>query len=33
MLKDFFTKNLSLKGLALMLAALLWMIARHWAVR
>lgn len=33
MLKDFFTRNISLKLLALILAVVLWAIARFWVVR
>jgi hypothetical protein len=33
MLKDFFTRNISLKLLALVLAIVLWAIARFWVVR
>ena len=33
MLKDFFTRNISLKLLALILSVVLWAIARFWVVR
>ena len=33
MLKDFFTRNISLKLLALILAVVLWAIARFWIVK
>jgi len=33
MLKEFFTKNTGLKLLALVLAVILWSIARFWAVK
>lgn len=33
MLKEFFTKNAGLKLLALVLAIVLWSIARFWAVK
>ena len=32
-LKDFLTKNIWLKTLALILAMILWVIARFWAVK
>jgi hypothetical protein len=32
-LKDFFTKNMGLKILALVLAIILWIIARFWIIR
>jgi hypothetical protein len=33
MLKEFFTRNLSLKLTASVLAVVLWLIARYWLVR
>jgi len=33
MLRDFFTKNIGLKALALALAVILWVIARYWMVK
>jgi hypothetical protein len=33
MLKEFFTRNLSLKLTAVALAVILWLIARYWMVR
>jgi len=33
MLKDLFTRNLSLKLTAVALAVILWLIARYWMVR
>lgn len=33
MLKDFFTKNIGLKLMALVLAIILWAVARFWVVR
>jgi len=33
MLRDFFTKNTSLKIMAVVLAVILWAIARYWTVR
>ena len=33
MLKDFFTRNISIKALALILAIILWAIARFWLIR
>ncbi len=33
MLKDFFTRNISLKLLALVLAVVLWAVARFWVIR
>jgi hypothetical protein len=33
MLKDFLTRNLSLKLTAVALAVSLWLIARYWMVR
>ena len=33
MLKDFFTRNLSIKILALILAVILWAVARFWIIR
>lgn len=33
MLKDLFTRNLSLKVMALILAVILWGLARYWLVK
>jgi len=33
MLKDFFTRNLNIKILALILSMILWAIARFWVIR
>jgi len=33
MLKDFFTKNVAFKLIALVLAIVLWFIARYWFVK
>jgi len=33
MLKDFFTRNIHIKLLALILAILLWAIARFWLIK
>lgn len=33
MIKEIFTKNLSLKSLAIVLAIILWAIARYWVQR
>ena len=33
MLKEFFTRNMSLKLTAVVLAVILWLIARYWRVR
>jgi hypothetical protein len=33
MLKEFFTRNLSLKLTAVGLAVILWLIARYWMVK
>lgn len=33
MLKDFFTKNIILKATALIIAVILWIIARHWLIK
>lgn len=33
MLKEFFTRNMSLKLTAVVLAVILWLIARYWMVR
>ena len=33
MFKEFFTRNLSLKLTAVVLAVMLWLIARYWMVR
>lgn len=33
MIKDFFTKNIHIKVLALVLAILLWAIARFWTIK
>jgi hypothetical protein len=30
MLKDFLTKNITLKAIALVIAVVLWVIARYW---
>ena len=33
MLKDLFTRNLSLKVMAVILAVILWGLARYWLVK
>lgn len=33
MLREFFTRNIGLKALALVLAIVLWAIARYWVIR
>lgn len=33
MLKEFFTRNISLKALALIMAVILWVIARFWVIK
>jgi hypothetical protein len=32
-LKDFFTRNIGVKALALILAVILWAIARFWVLK
>ena len=33
MLKEFFTRNVSLKALAFIMAVILWVIARFWVIK
>lgn|GEM_PF-1640220 len=33
MLKEFFTRNLGLKIMAVVLAVIVWVIARFWTIR
>jgi hypothetical protein len=33
MLKDFFTKNIILKLIALAVAVVLWLVARNWLIK